>query len=75
MLEVRGVAKRFDPAMPLLDGIDLDVAQQELYPEDERRISIERGYIAGADVPAATFINIGILAALVAVVLVATGAI
>jgi putative ABC transport system ATP-binding protein len=29
LLEVRGVAKRFDPATPLLDGIDLDVARGE----------------------------------------------
>src|SRR5258706_12920371 len=29
MLEVRGVAKRFDPATPLLDGVDLDVARGE----------------------------------------------
>jgi putative ABC transport system ATP-binding protein len=29
MLEVRGVAKRFDPAVALLDGIDLDVPAGE----------------------------------------------
>ena len=35
-----------------INGIDLDVAQQEMLPEPERRIAIERGYIRGADVPA-----------------------
>lgn len=35
-----------------IDGIDLDIAQQEQLPEPERRIAIQRGYIAGADEPA-----------------------
>ena len=34
-----------------IDGIDLDIAGQEMLPEAERQIAIERGYIAGADVP------------------------
>jgi molybdopterin/thiamine biosynthesis adenylyltransferase len=35
-----------------IDGIALDIAQQEQLPESERQIAIERGYIAGADEPA-----------------------
>ncbi len=35
-----------------INGIDLVVAQQELLPEADRRIAIERGYIVGANIPA-----------------------
>jgi len=35
-----------------INGINLRVAQQEMLPEPERQIAIQRGYIAGADVPA-----------------------
>ncbi|MFC1782746.1 ThiF family adenylyltransferase [Planctomycetota bacterium] len=42
-----------------INGIDLDVAQQEQLPEPERRIAIQRGYIQGADVraPAVASLN------------------
>jgi molybdopterin/thiamine biosynthesis adenylyltransferase len=35
-----------------IQGIDLAVAQQEQLPEPQRQIAVQRGYIAGADVPA-----------------------
>ena len=35
-----------------IDGINVDIAQQEMLPEPDRRIAIQRGYIAGSDVPA-----------------------
>lgn len=46
-----------------INGIDLDQAQQELFPEEERQIAIRRGYITGADVkaPAVATLN-GIMA-------------
>ena len=35
-----------------IKGIDTSVAQQELLPEPDRQIAIQRGYIKGADIPA-----------------------
>lgn len=35
-----------------IKGIDISVAQQELLPEPDRQIAIQRGYIKGADIPA-----------------------
>jgi len=42
-----------------INGIDLDIAQQEMLPEKDRQIAIQRGYIAGADVhsPAVASLN------------------
>jgi molybdopterin/thiamine biosynthesis adenylyltransferase len=42
-----------------IDGIDLDIAQQEQLPEPERQISIRHGYIDGEDVhaPAVASLN------------------
>jgi molybdopterin/thiamine biosynthesis adenylyltransferase len=46
-----------------INGIDIAVAQQEMMPEPDRRIAIQRGYIAGADVhaPAVASLN-GVIA-------------
>jgi molybdopterin/thiamine biosynthesis adenylyltransferase len=41
-----------------IDGIDLDIAQQEQLPEPERQIAIQRGYIAGADVHAPAVVSL-----------------
>jgi molybdopterin/thiamine biosynthesis adenylyltransferase len=35
-----------------IKGIDIGMAQQELLPEPDRQIAIQRGYIKGADIPA-----------------------
>ena len=54
MLEVRGVAKRFDPATPLLDGVDLDVARGEwvaIVGESGSGKSTLLNLIAGLDRP------------------------
>lgn|GEM_PF-1915171 len=43
------------PGMACLNcikGVDTSVAQQELLPEPDRQIAIQRGYIKGADIPA-----------------------
>ena len=46
-----------------IDGIDLNLARQEMLPEEERQIAIERGYINGVDVhaPAVASLN-GVIA-------------
>jgi molybdopterin/thiamine biosynthesis adenylyltransferase len=46
-----------------ISGINLSVAQQEMLPEPERQIAIQRGYIAGADfhAPAVASLN-GVIA-------------
>ncbi len=46
-----------------IDGIDLNTARQEMLPEDQRNIAIQRGYIAGEDVkaPAVASLN-GVIA-------------
>ena len=41
-----------DGCLNCIDGLDLDIAQQEQLPEPERQIAIKRGYIAGANVHA-----------------------
>jgi len=54
MLEVRGVAKRFDPATPLLDGVDLEVARGEwvaIVGESGSGKSTLLNLIAGLDRP------------------------
>jgi putative ABC transport system ATP-binding protein len=54
MLEVRGLAKRFDPAAPLLDGIDLTVARGEwvaIVGESGSGKSTLLNVIAGLDRP------------------------
>jgi len=54
MLEVRGVAKRFDPATALLDGVDLDVARGEwvaIVGESGSGKSTLLNVIAGLDRP------------------------
>lgn len=46
-----------------ISGIDITTAQQELMPEPDRQVAIQRGYIAGADVvaPAVASLN-GVIA-------------
>jgi len=46
-----------------INGINVDVAQQEMLPEPDRQIAIQRGYIAGAEVhaPAVASLN-GVIA-------------
>jgi len=50
-----------------INGIDLDQAQQEQFPEAERQIAIQRGYIAGADVKAPAVVTLNGIAANLAV--------
>jgi putative ABC transport system ATP-binding protein len=54
MLEIRGVAKRFDPATPLLDGLDLTVSRGEwvaIVGESGSGKSTLLNLIAGLDRP------------------------
>jgi len=46
-----------------INGINVDVAQQEMLPEPDRQIAIQRGYIAGAEVHAPAVVSLnGIVA-------------